>query len=53
MSRIREQGKGRIEILVDTDTSKENVMRAAKSKGWEVQNIAQDGSSYRIVIRKD
>jgi len=53
MSRIREMTKGRIEILVDTDTSKENVSRAAKSKGWDVQIVEPDGSGYRIVIQKD
>jgi TusA-related sulfurtransferase len=52
MSRIRELEKGSIEILVDTDTARENVSRAARSKGWDVQNIEQDGTCYKILIRK-
>jgi tRNA 2-thiouridine synthesizing protein A len=53
MEEIKKTGKGQIEILVDTDTSKENVSRAATSQGWQVQNAAEDGGGYRIVIKKD
>jgi tRNA 2-thiouridine synthesizing protein A len=53
MEEIKKTGKGEIEILVDTDTSKENVSRAATSKGWKVQNVAEEGTGYRVLIRKD
>jgi len=53
MEEIKKAGKGQIEVLVDTDTSKENVSRAATSQGWQVQNVAEEGSGYRIVIKKD
>jgi TusA-related sulfurtransferase len=53
MEEIKKTGKGQIEVLVDTDTSKENVSRAATSQGWQVQNVAEEGGGYRIVIRKD
>lgn len=53
MEEIKKTGKGEIEILVDTDTSKENVSRAATSKGWEVQNVAEEGTGYRVLIMKD
>jgi TusA-related sulfurtransferase len=53
MEEIKKTGKGQIEVLVDTDTSKENVSRAATSQGWQVQNVAEDGGCYRIVIKKD
>ncbi len=45
--------KGEIEILVDTDTSKENVSRAATAKGWTLKNIEEDESGFRIIISKD
>ncbi|MEW6068287.1 MAG: sulfurtransferase TusA family protein [Nitrospirota bacterium] len=45
--------KGQIVILVDTDTSKENVMRAAKTHGWKVSDIQPEGTAYRINITKD
>ena len=53
MEEIKKTGKGEIEILVDTDTSKENVSRAATSKGWKVQNVVEEGTGYRVLIRKD
>ena len=53
MEEIKKTGKGEIEILVDTDTSKENVSRAATSKGWTVQNVAEEGTGYRVLIRND
>ncbi len=45
--------KGEIVVLVDTDTSKENVSRAAVSKGWKVQNVEPEGTGYRVFISKD
>ncbi len=45
--------KGEIEVLVDTDTSRENVSRAAASKKWQVQDIWEEGEGYRIKIKKE
>ena len=45
--------KGEIEILVDTETSKENVSRAAESRKWRVEEILQEGEGYRMKIKKD
>ncbi len=42
-----------IEILVDTDTSQENVSRAATSQGWKVADVSEEGDEYKITIRKD
>jgi len=42
-----------IVVLVDTDTSKENVSRAATSKGWQVKDVQEEGEGYRITISKD
>lgn len=50
---MKRVGKGEIEIFVDTDTSKENVSRAATSMGWQIYNVIQEGSGYKIRIRKD
>lgn len=41
-----------ITILVDTDTSKENVSRAAVSQGWQVMAIRPEGQGYRILIAR-
>lgn len=53
LEEIKKVDKGEIVILVDTDTSKENVSRAATSKGWQVKEIQQEGEGYRIIIAKD
>jgi TusA-related sulfurtransferase len=50
---IRKVQKGEIVVLVDTDTAKENVSRAATSEGWNVKSIEEDGMTYRIVITKE
>jgi len=52
VAEINKITKGTITILVDTDTSKENVIRAAGSKGWNVDNVEKDGEGYRITISK-
>lgn len=52
INKIKELGSGQIEVLVDTDTSKENVSRAATSKGWEVKDISPEGTGYKVTIVK-
>jgi TusA-related sulfurtransferase len=44
---------GDIVILVDTDTAKENVSRAAKAQGWEVADIQSEEDGYSITIKKE
>lgn len=47
-----EVGSGELEILVDNEASRENVGRAARSKGWAVAvNEEQDGD-FRLVLQK-
>jgi len=50
---MKKVGKGEIQVLVDTDTSKENVSRAAENQGWEVKEIKEEGGEYRITLQKD
>ena len=53
LGEIKRLGSGEIQILVDTDTSKENVSRAAASQGWRIQEVQEEGEGYRIVIKKE
>ncbi|MEW6184410.1 MAG: sulfurtransferase TusA family protein [Thermodesulfobacteriota bacterium] len=53
LDEMKKMGKGEIQVLVDTDTSKENVSRAAGNQGWQVKEVREEGESYRIVIKKD
>ena len=52
LNKIRDLNRGELEVLVDTDTSKENVSRAAESQGGEVADVAESGTGYRILIKK-
>ena len=52
MNQMKALGSGEIMVLVDTDTSKENVSRAARSKGWEVSTIEPEGDGYRLTLKK-
>ncbi|HOO40384.1 MAG TPA: sulfurtransferase TusA family protein [Syntrophales bacterium] len=52
LNRIEALGKGVIEVLVDTDTSMENVARLAKNKGWSVKEIQDEGTGYKLVLEK-
>ncbi len=53
LEEMKKLGRGEIQILVDTETSKENVTRAAASQGWEVRSEQEEGEAYRISIRKE
>jgi len=53
LNEIKTGNTSEIEILVDTDTSQENVSRAATSQGWEVTDVIEEGDGYKIIIRKD
>lgn len=53
LNKIKALNRGEIEVLVDTDTSKENVSRAARSQGWEVAEIVKSAAAYRILIKKE
>jgi len=52
LNKIKEVKKGEILVMVDTDTSRENVSRAAESQGWEVADIQQKETGYQLTIRK-
>ena len=53
LNEIKKAEKGEIVILVDTDTSRENVSRAATSQGWNLKKVESEGIGYRINISKD
>ena len=53
LEQMKKMDRGEILVLVDTDTSEENVARAAESQGWRVEKIENEGGGYRIRIVKD
>jgi TusA-related sulfurtransferase len=52
LNAIRTGKESELEVLVDTDTSRENVSRAAASQGWEVVSVRKEEGVFRIGIRK-
>jgi len=50
MDKIKQLGQGELVVLVDTQASRENVSRAAMSKGWEVTEITEEGDEFHIHI---
>jgi TusA-related sulfurtransferase len=53
LDKMKEVDKGEIIVMVDTDTSKENVIRAAESQGWQVKGITPEGVGHRIILGKE
>ncbi len=52
LNEIKKINKGEVIVLVDTDTSKENVSRAATAQGWSVE-VERVQEEYRLVLKKD
>jgi TusA-related sulfurtransferase len=52
LKEIKKPEAGEVIVLVDTDTSRENVSRAAKSQGWQVKTIDPEGTGFRITLAK-
>lgn len=53
LNKIKEIKKGEIIVKVDTDTSKENVSRAAQSQGWEIADIQKNEGGYQLILKKE
>jgi len=52
LDEMRKEENKELVVLVDTDTSKENVSRAVASQDWLVSGIIEDGDGYQITIKK-
>ncbi|MDL1967807.1 MAG: sulfurtransferase TusA family protein [Deltaproteobacteria bacterium] len=52
LNKIKEIKKGEIIVKVDTDTSKENVSRAAQSQGWEIADVQENEGGYQLTLKK-
>jgi TusA-related sulfurtransferase len=50
---MKKKAAGQLTVLVDTDTSKENVLRAAASQGWQEAGVQEQGGEYQITLNKD
>ena len=52
LNEIKIAGETELIVLVDTDTAKENVSRAAESQGCRVTDVRPYGVDYQIVISR-
>lgn len=52
LSKMKEMTGGEIEIVVDNEVSRENVNRAARSQGWEVQEELRKGDDYHLKLKR-
>ena len=52
LDEIKKGNETEIEILVDTDTAKENVLRAVGNQGCVVKELFSEGEGYRILISR-
>jgi len=53
LGEIKSGTDSEIIVLVDTDTSKENVTRAAIKQGCTISDVSADDDGYRILIQKE
>lgn len=44
--------EGRVEVLVDTATSRENVLRFGRNAGWSASFEEEANGAYRIILQK-
>jgi TusA-related sulfurtransferase len=49
---IKKAKEGELTILVDTDASKENVLRSIAAAGWNAVEVQNEDGVYRIVVNK-
>jgi len=49
--KMKEIGRGAFEVLVDTETAKENVTRLAQQSGWQL-DVNEESGDIRLVLKK-
>jgi TusA-related sulfurtransferase len=49
---IKKLSSGKVTVLVDTETSKENVMRAAATAGWNAEDVTEKEGTFQIILKK-
>jgi TusA-related sulfurtransferase len=52
LEKLKSLTQGELVVLVDTDTSRENVRRAAASLGWQARDVQAEGAEFRLILEK-
>lgn len=50
-NKLLEIKKGVLEVLVDTGTSKDNIVRMVTNTGWKIE-VKEEGEDYLLTISK-
>lgn len=50
-TRLNELGSGRLEVMADTGTARDNVSRVATGQGWKVE-VLEEGDDFLLVLSK-
>jgi TusA-related sulfurtransferase len=53
LEKLKSLTQGEVMVLVDTDTSRENVQRAAASLGWQAREVQAERGEFRLILEKD
>jgi tRNA 2-thiouridine synthesizing protein A len=53
LEKLKSLTQGELVVLVDTDTSRENVQRAAASLGWQAREVQAESGEFRLILEKD
>jgi tRNA 2-thiouridine synthesizing protein A len=51
--KMKELKRGIFEVMVDTDTSRENIGRLAKNEGWELVKVRAHDSGYILLLKRE
>ena len=49
--KMKEMGSGTFEVIIDTNTSRDNVTRMAENEGWNVQT-REEGEDILLILKK-
>jgi TusA-related sulfurtransferase len=52
LEKLKSLTRGELVVLVDTDTSRENVLRASASLGWQARDVQAEGAEFRLTLEK-
>jgi len=53
IDRMKNQKNGEIIVLVDTETARENVTRAAGNLGWDLVNVQAEEMDFKMTLKKE
>lgn len=40
-------------VIVDNETARENVVRAVKSRGWQLKTLREEDGVFRLIVAKN